>query len=227
MESITVESTPGEGSTFSVTLPRSYPRTLEDADDPEEPWTLEPGKTPVLVVEDDAADAFALKRILADTQLSAVWARSIRQAQQILEQAHPAVILLDVVLGGDESWRLLLQLRQQEAHADIPLVVMSSSARNERRFTWAPMNMSRSRWIATLLIGLLDRLTGRRTITKVLLVDDEEITRYLVRQLLPRSRYALNVASNGEEGLQRLRDEPSGRGFTGRQHAGDEWLPIS
>ena len=59
-----------------------------------------------------------------------------------------------------------------------------------------------------MLIGLLDRLTGRRTITKVLLVDDEEITRYLVRQLLPRGRYTLDVASNGEEGLQHLRDEP-------------------
>ncbi len=205
---ITVESTPGEGSTFSVTVPRSYPQILEESGDPAEPLTLEPGKTPVLVVEDDAADAFTLKRILADTSYQPIWARSIRQAQQILEQAHPALILLDVVLAGDESWRLLLQLRHQEVHADIPLVVMSSSAEERKA-----IHLGADEYVAKpldrdMLIGLLDRLTGRRTITKVLLVDDEEITRYLVRQLLPRGRYALNVASNGEEGLQHLRDEP-------------------
>jgi signal transduction histidine kinase/CheY-like chemotaxis protein len=205
---ITVESTPGEGSTFSVTVPRSYPQILEESGDPAEPLTLEPGKTPVLVVEDDAADVFTLKRILADTSYQPIWARSIRQAQQILEQAHPALILLDVVLAGDESWRLLLQLRHQEVHADIPLVVMSSSAEERKA-----IHLGADEYVAKpldrdMLIGLLDRLTGRRTITKVLLVDDEEITRYLVRQLLPRGRYALDVASNGEEGLQHLRDEP-------------------
>src|ERR1700733_11897608 len=158
---ITVESTPGEGSTFSVTVPRSYPQILEESAAPAEPLTLEPGKTPVLVVEDDAADAFTLKRILADTSYQPIWARSIRQAQQILEQAHPALILLDVVLAGDESWRLLLQLRHQEVHADIPLVVMSSSAEERKA-----IHLGADEYVAKpldrdMLIGLLDRLTGR------------------------------------------------------------------
>ncbi len=58
-----------------------------------------------------------------------------------------------------------------------------------------------------VLIGLLDRLTGRRSITKVLLVDDEEVMRYLVRQLLPRSRYSLRAIGNCQEGLRCLHDE--------------------
>jgi signal transduction histidine kinase/CheY-like chemotaxis protein len=204
---LTVDSTLGEGSTFTVTLPRVYPQAAEPADDVDEPWSLEPDKTPLLVVEDDPADAFALKRILADTDYQPLWSRSIRQAQQMLEQARPAVILLDVVLAGDESWRLLLQLRQQEAYADIPLVVMSSSGEERKA-----IHLGADEYVAKpidgdALIGLLDRLTGRRTITNVLLVDDEEVTRYLVRQLLPRGRYALSIASNGREGLQRLQDE--------------------
>ena len=59
------------------------------------------------------------------------------------------------------------------------------------------------------MLGLLDRLTGRQPITKVLLIDDEEIARYLVRQLLPRSRYNLVSVSSGQEGLRRLQqDQP-------------------
>ena len=74
-------------------------------------------------------------------------------------------------------------------------------ARSARRSTWAPTNTLPNRSTARLLIGLLDRLTGRRSITKILLVDDEEVMRYLVRQLLPRSRYSLEAVSNGQEGL--------------------------
>jgi CheY-like chemotaxis protein len=60
-----------------------------------------------------------------------------------------------------------------------------------------------------VLLGLLDRLTGRQSITNVLLVDDEEITRYLVRQLLPRSRYSLVPVDNGKAGLARLHERPA------------------
>ena len=55
-----------------------------------------------------------------------------------------------------------------------------------------------------VLIDALDRLTGRRSLTKVLLVDDEEVTHYLVRQLLPRGRFGLSIANNGRDGFERL-----------------------
>ena len=204
---ITVESVPGEGSTFSVTLPRSYPQAVEQTDDVEEPWSVDPGKTPVLLVEDDAADAFAVNRILADTGYQPIWMRSVRQAQQILERMHPAVILLDIVLAGDESWRLLLQLRHQEAYADIPLAVMSSAGEERKAINLGADEYLPKPLDGDKLIGLLDRLTGRRTITHVLLIDDEEVTRYLVRQLLPRGRYRLSVTADSQEGLKRLRDD--------------------
>jgi CheY-like chemotaxis protein len=123
---ITVASTVGEGSTFSVTLPRSYPKAVGPPDEEGE-WHLEADKSPVLMVEDDPADAFTVERLLAGTSYQPIWARSIRQAQEILRRVEPAAILLDVILVGDESWRLMLQLKHQEASADVPLIVMSST----------------------------------------------------------------------------------------------------
>ena len=112
---IAVESTPGKGSTFSVTLPRSYPQVMEQADDAEEPWSLEPGRVPVLVVEDDPADTFALQAHSGGYAVSA--------ALHALDTAGPADSASRFIRrrscstscsSGDESWRLLLQLRQQE-----------------------------------------------------------------------------------------------------------------
>jgi CheY-like chemotaxis protein len=41
----------------------------------------------------------------------------------------------------------------------------------------------------------------------VLLIDDEDVAHYLVRQLLPRSGYSLCSARNGREGIRTLHDQ--------------------
>src|SRR3984893_2759385 len=58
------------------------------------------------------------------------------------------------------------------------------------------------------LLDILDPLTGNRSVTRVLLVDDEEVTRYLVRQLLPRGVYDVREARTGNEGWAQLLNEP-------------------
>jgi CheY-like chemotaxis protein len=58
------------------------------------------------------------------------------------------------------------------------------------------------------LLRMIDRLTGYNSVTRILVVDDEEVSRYLVRQLLPRGTYDVREAATGIEGLAQLRDEP-------------------
>ena len=148
---------------------------------------MEPGRVPVLLVEDDPADALAIQRLLAGSIYQPLHARSVRDARRIMQTVRPAAILLDVMLLGDESWRLLLELRAQDASADIPLIV-TSSAGEERKAA----HLGADEYLAKpvdgeRLIDVLDRVTGRHSLTQVLLVDDEEVTHYLVRQLLPRA----------------------------------------
>jgi CheY-like chemotaxis protein len=199
---ITVESTPGDGSTFSVTVPRVF-----QADEPadfDQDWVVEPGRVPVLLVEDDPADALAIERLLAGSIYQPLRARTVRAARRVMQSIRPEAILLDILLMGDESWRLLLELRDGEASADIPLIVTSSidEARKAKNlgaddYLAKPVDGER-------LIDILDRVTGRHSLTKVLLVDDEEVTHYLVRQLLPRAQYRLWIASDGTDALAQL-----------------------
>lgn len=202
---IIVDSTPGQGSTFSVTLPRIH--AIADQPETVATWTLDADRVPVLLVEDEPADAHSIERLLATSVYQPLHARTVREATQIMTALRPAAILLDLLLAGDESWRLLLRLRHEDASADIPLIVTSSIG-EDRKAThlgadeYLPKPVDGER-----LIEALDRLTGRRSLTKVLLVDDEEVTHYLVRQLLPRGRYRLSIASNGEDGIDRLIEE--------------------
>jgi CheY-like chemotaxis protein len=121
-----------------------------------------------------------------------------------MQQLRPAVIVLDIVLAGDESWRLMLEMRGQEVDADIPLIV-TSSADETRKAAHLGADEYLSKPVdGEVLIDVLDRVTGRHSLTQVLLVDDEEVTHYLVRQLLPRTQYRLSIATDGTAALDRL-----------------------
>jgi signal transduction histidine kinase/CheY-like chemotaxis protein len=199
---IVVESTPGTGSTFSVTVPRVF--LAGEMENVEQDLTIEPGRIPLLLVEDDPADAHAIQRLLAGSLYHPLHARSVRDAKRIMQAVRPEAILLDVILLGDESWRMLLELRTQDASADIPLIVTSSTGEERKaahlgadEYLAKPVDGER-------LIDVLDRVTGRRSLTQVLLVDDEQVTHYLVRQLLPRGRYRLWIATDGKEAFERL-----------------------
>jgi CheY-like chemotaxis protein len=174
--------------------------------DSDHEWVVEAGRIPVLVVEDDPADALVIERLLGGSLYQPLVARSVREARQIMQTLDPAAILLDVVLAGDESWRLLLELRDGEASRDIPLIVISSTGEDRKS-----MHLGADAYLpkpvdGDSLFDLLDRVTGRRSLTQVLLVDDEEVTHYLVRQLLPRAAYRLWIAHEGTDALDRLTD---------------------
>ena len=199
---ITVESEPGQGSTFAVAVPRvhEFARFVEAARD----WSLEPGKLPVLLVEDDAADAHGIERLLARSAYQPLVAQTVSDAVQIMQKVKPGAILLDILLQGDETWRLMVQLRHDEPCAGIPLIAISSSGEERKA-----LHLGADEYLAKpvdgeRLIDALDRVTGRSSLTKVLLVDDEEVTHYLVRQLLPRGRYRLSIASDGRAGFEML-----------------------
>jgi CheY-like chemotaxis protein len=202
---ITVDSTVGEGSTFSVTVPRVW-RTRDEDEEEELDPAVNSGRLPVLLVEDDPADAHAIERFLSASIYQPLRARTVRGARQIMQAVQPAAILLDIVLLGEESWRLLLEVRGQETSADIPLIVISSTDESRKAVHLGADTYIEKPLDGEVLIEALDRLTGRRSVIDVLFVDDEEVNRYLVRQLLPRGRFRLRVATDGRAALDQLNE---------------------
>lgn len=83
----------------------------------------------VLVVEDDADLRFLIGDIFRDVGCSVRDAEHGRQALDVLEGWRPDVIVLDVAMPVMDGFTFLAQKRQVPDLTDIPVVVVSATAR--------------------------------------------------------------------------------------------------
>jgi signal transduction histidine kinase/CheY-like chemotaxis protein len=203
--SVAVESAPGKGSVFSLTVPRVFSQAA-DSSGMDALWQVEAGRVPILAVEDNDADAFAFARSLAGTRYQVMPARSVAEARRALDHFTPAAIALDIMLASEESWRFLIELKQREPTLDIPVIVASATQEERKARSLGADDYLNKPVDPASLIRALDNMTGRHSVTRVLVIDDEEISRYLVRQLLPRRAYELSEATTGLEALRQIHD---------------------
>ena len=88
--------------------------------------TLAAARLPVLLVLDNNLDFIGLvTRYLAEQRWQVVGARDVRQAESLALESRPNVILLDVMMPGQDGWDLLLSLKSRHETRDIPVVVCS------------------------------------------------------------------------------------------------------
>ena len=121
---VAVDSTPGVGSVFSVTLPvRHDAGTGDDAAPQPAQETAHDQRIPVLVVEDNASIRLLYEKFLAETEFRAVFARSVREAVEAWAQDPPAAVLLDILLHGENAWHWLAELKNDPLRRQVPVIV--------------------------------------------------------------------------------------------------------
>ncbi len=130
---IAVESTLGEGSTFSVSLPATF-RLANEPEQHSPELVINDHRIPVLVIEDEDFEQLLYRRYLEDTEFKAIPARSLREAETIWSQVTPAAVLLDIMLKGEDSWRWLSDLKADEQRKHVP-VIIASTVEDERKGT--------------------------------------------------------------------------------------------
>ena len=119
---VSVESTPGHGSLFSVILPASY-HAPEGSLPPCAPANDNDQRIPVLVVEDNPPIRLLYEKFLAGSEFRVVPARSVREAQERWEQQRPAAVILDILLHGETAWHWLAELKNDPLRRQVPVIV--------------------------------------------------------------------------------------------------------
>ena len=122
---IWVESEPGQGATFSFTLP-IYRVPHQETRDVEEPQ-LEPGQKLVLAIDDDAGVITLLRRYLENDGYQVIGESDPLRAEETAERlaSRLSAITLDVVMPHSNGWQVLQSLKENPGTRDVPVVLCS------------------------------------------------------------------------------------------------------
>ena len=197
--SIAVSSVPGEGSTFTVTIPRANEVAADDGPPADETT----GKL-ILIVEDDADIARLIQVYLRRAGYRAVIAPDATTALQRARDDAPDLITLDVMLPDADGFTLLEWLKEDAATRGIPVVMLSmlpDEGTGER--------LGAVDYIVkpTREQALVDRIGGvlrNRPSSTVLVADDDADIRGLLARHLRSAGFAAIEAANGREALALL-----------------------
>jgi signal transduction histidine kinase/DNA-binding response OmpR family regulator len=193
---ISLESTLGLGSTFSVRLPVHYRKPPEEV--PAKPVAVDAMRIPVLIVEDRPDAQMVYEKHLRNTTYVPVQARTLRQAKDAFARLKPAAVVLDIMLGNESAWRWLAELKEGPESAAVPVIVASDVDDPAKGYAlgadlYLPKPMDRQP-----LVDALDRLTRAR----ILIIDDDPASRYAIRKLCDTGPYHVLEAVDARDGIR-------------------------
>jgi len=201
---IRVESTPGVGSCFRVSLPvpagAGIPRSEAPAAEDEKE------RPAILVVDDELAARELLVTYLNSEGFHTVTARSGEEALRKARTLRPEAITLDIVMRGESGWETLNQLKRDPATASIPVVVVSVLDEKRTGFSLGAAEYLVKPVSKRSLLEALARHVSwpEEGAPRVLVVDDESGSRELVAEILRAGRYRPIPAANGKDALKLL-----------------------
>ena len=193
---ISLISTPGEGSAFTVRLPAAP--VIRSVD--------EPGSGPrVLLIEDDPQSAELLETQLAHAGYSVDVASSGEAGLSSAGAKPPDAIVLDVSLPGIDGWEVIRRLKADERLAGIP--VFFATIVDERN---AGLALGASDYFVkpvdqAALLGALARTVAARPSPRVLVVDHDDEVRRAIEEGLRAGGADVVACADGRDGLARSR----------------------
>jgi len=202
---LSLTSEPNKGSTFSVWIPAVYVGEAAQREAVESLPVPEFHRTPVLLLEDNPETSNIFETYLRNTEFQPILASSVAQAEVWTARHTPAAVVSDVYLGDDTAWGFLARLR--EKHPSLPLIATSIYEENAKALrqgvnVFLPKPLDRE-----LLLRELRRLTGQTGMRRLLLVDDNDVSRYILRELLHQPWLEIEEASNGTAALAALEEK--------------------
>ncbi len=207
--SVSVDSTAGKGSTFTLVLPAVHVPTPEEEGSPV-PDEGDDGRDLILVIDDDEDQRILTTRFLHREGFRVQVAASGRLGLNLAKTLRPRAILLDVMMPGIDGWSVLSALKADLELSEIPVVMVTAvdqrslaDALGAADYMLKPVDWAR-------FSEVMDRFHTGEAVQKgqVLLVEDDAIIRKSVQSALEDAGWQVVEAANGREGVDRATVTP-------------------
>ena len=247
---VTVESSVGEGSTFSIQLPAALPSALRAAaktapttavEEPRPPASIpalptHPGRT-ILVIDDDAEACELLRTFLTRDGFEVATAYGGAQGLALAREIRPAAITLDVMMPDMDGWSVLSALAADHELKDIPVIMVTMVDDQTTGYTLGATDYLTKPIDRRQLLNSIKK--HRRHGDRVLVVEDDVDTRDMLGRILSGAGWLVSEASNGREALEAMaREKPdlilldlmmpvmNGFDFLVEMRASPKWLDV-
>ena len=247
---ITVHSQPDEGSTFTINIPAVVEAQWNGEGEPflsaeavmyplAEPVGAIVPHTCVLVIDDDPTQRDLMKRFLEKEGFVAQTASSGEQGLALAKRLKPLVITLDVMMPGMDGWHVLNELKKDPELGEIPVIMLTMVDDKSRGYALGAADYMTKPVDRSRLSEVLRKFMCEHPPCPLLLVEDDEPTRAMMRQMLEKEDWNVSEAANGVEALARMEEnrpclilldlmmpEMDGFEFAERVHQNENWRGI-
>ncbi|MBB5055498.1 signal transduction histidine kinase/DNA-binding response OmpR family regulator/ligand-binding sensor domain-containing protein [Granulicella aggregans] len=214
--SIWVESAPGQGSTFSFSLPIAAQTQLDllpvrrsinieslVKQLRERVETHQPHDKSILVVDDDPNIRSLLQQELTEAGYKVRLAEDGRKALALIREETPGLVILDVMMPEMNGFDVAAVLKNDPATMDIPIIILSIVEDKERGFRLGVDRYLTKPIDTASLFHEVDTLLDQgKSKKKVMVVDEDASTIRTLTDVLETRGYTV-VESNGSELVSR------------------------
>ena len=208
---ITVESTVGGGSTFTIRLPAQVVDAAAMAEAAAtSPSATAPGpgaERVVLVIDDDPNALDLLGRTLQGAGVRVVTASDGQEALNLARTLKPAAITLDVLMPGMDGWEVLRELKGDPETREIPVIMVTMTDDRELGYALGATEFLTKPVRRDQLVQLLDRYATQGAEKYALVVDDKAENREVLQRALVNEGWRVDEAENGCVALTKVSEE--------------------
>ncbi|OQW91607.1 MAG: hypothetical protein BWK79_16500 [Beggiatoa sp. IS2] len=208
---ISVVSEFGQGSLFTVRLPvevKMAPTAQTDETVEQVQMLLKDSHGIILVIDDDQIVCLLLQNYLSKLGYSVAVANNGEDGLRLARKLRPDAILLDVQMPGMDGWRVLSQIRGDRLLVDIPVIITSiQESQNVGYAMGASDYLVKPVSRQQLAAALGKYKIGADSSGLVMIVEDDELIREVLGEMLKSDGWRIFKAENGQVALEHLDDK--------------------